>query len=306
MVTILLAKQILVLFLMMGCGFALVKAGLLRAAESRTLSVVTIYLILPCVILNAFQIEDTPEIRSGFLLAVAAAVAIHMLLFALCAVCRGLHLAPVEKASLIYSNAGNLIIPLVTAVLGGEWVIYASAFLCVQMVMLWTHGQSLMQGRTVVNWRKLLSNGNLLAIAVGLVLFFLQIRLPSVIDSTLSSFSAAIGPVSMVMIGMLLADVDWRKVLSGRRVYGILMLKMIVFPGVVLVFLRMLGQMVPVANSRTILLISLLAVITPSATTITQMAQLYGQDAEYAGAINVLTTVVCILTMPLMVFLYLL
>ena len=94
--------------------------------------------------------------------------------------------------------------------------------------------------------------------------------------------------------------------LSGRRIYGILMLNMIVFPGVVRVFLSMLGQMVPMANSRTILLISLLAVITPSATTITQMAQLYGQDAEYAGAINVLTTVVCILTMPLMVFLYLL
>ena len=47
-----------------------------------------------------------------------------------------------------------------------------------------------------------------------------------------------------------------------------------------------------------------LAVITPSATTITQMAQLYDNHAPYASAINVLTTLVCILTMPLMVALY--
>ena len=44
-----------------------------------------------------------------------------------------LHLDAVEKASMIYSNAGNLIIPIVTAVLGKEWVIYSSAFLSVQL-----------------------------------------------------------------------------------------------------------------------------------------------------------------------------
>ena len=57
-------------------------------------------------------------------------------------------------------------------------------------------------------------------------------------------------------------------------------------------------------NTQTILLISLLAVITPSATTITQMAQLYHQNAAYASSINVLTTLICIITMPLMVMFY--
>lgn len=56
---------------------------------------------------------------------------------------------------------------------------------------------------------------------------------------------------------------------------------------------------------KTILLISLMAVITPSATTIVQLAQLYDQDPVYASTINVMTTLVSIITMPLMVMLYL-
>ena len=57
-------------------------------------------------------------------------------------------------------------------------------------------------------------------------------------------------------------------------------------------------------NGSQILLVTLLATITPSASTITQMAQVYGKDARYAGAINVITTLLCMITMPIMVYLY--
>ena len=57
-------------------------------------------------------------------------------------------------------------------------------------------------------------------------------------------------------------------------------------------------------NGSQILLVTLLATITPSASTITQMAQVYGKDARYAGAINVITTLFCMITMPIMVYLY--
>lgn len=83
-----------------------------------------------------------------FLLALFAAVIIHLLLFLICGILgKFLNLTSVEKASLIYSNAGNLIIPLVTSVLGSEWVIYSSGFMCVQTLLLWTHAQSIMQGK---------------------------------------------------------------------------------------------------------------------------------------------------------------
>ena len=78
---------------------------------------------------------------SGFLLALAAALVFHGILFVICTVLSSIfHLGAVEKCSLIYTNAGNIIMPLVAALLGEEWQIYATAFLAVQMTILFSHG----------------------------------------------------------------------------------------------------------------------------------------------------------------------
>ena len=141
MITLQLLQQIIVFFLMMSCGFTVVKCGLIDAKSSRTLSVICIYIIMPCVMINAFQIEYSRSIRNGFLLAVAAAILIHIFLLVFVQIIgKPLKLSVVEKESIIYSNSGNLVIPLVTVVLGEKWVIYASAFLSVQMILMWTHG----------------------------------------------------------------------------------------------------------------------------------------------------------------------
>ena len=270
-IALLLMQQIAVLFLIMGLGFLIVKLGIVKTEDSRVLSMVTIYLVLPCVTIHAFQIEYSTKIRNGFLLAVAVA---------------------------------NLILPLVTSILGEEWVIYASGFMCVQTIIVWTHGQSLMQGQRQANLKKIVQNINLIAILTGLVFFLCNIHLPEIIDSMTSSLAGMIGPISMVMIGMLLAGVDWKLVFGKRRIYGIVFLKMIVVPGIITLCLKLAAPLIPMENAKTILLISLLAVIAPTAVTITQMAQLYKRDAAYASSINVFTTLVCIVTMPLMVMLY--
>ena len=64
-ISLLLMQQIAQLFLVLLMGYAVVKTGLLKASDSKVLSVVFVYLVMPCVVLNAFQIKDTPEIRTG-------------------------------------------------------------------------------------------------------------------------------------------------------------------------------------------------------------------------------------------------
>jgi hypothetical protein len=59
-----------------------------------------------------------------------------------------------------------------------------------------------------------------------------------------------------------------------------------------------------VTNGDQILLVTFFAVITPAASSITQFAQVYGKDEAYAGAVNIVTTLLCIITMPLMVAAY--
>ena len=292
MITLQLLQQIIVFFLMMACGFAVVKCGLIDAKSSRTLSVICIYIIMPCVMINAFQIEYSRSIRNGFLLAIAAAVLIHIFLLVFTQIIgKPLKLSVVEKESIIYSNSGNLVIPLVTVVLGEEWVIYASAFRSVQMILMWTHGQSLMEAKAGINWKKILCNINLIAIILGIVLFFTQIRLPVIFGNTMSQISATLGPVCMIMLGMTMTEVT--------------ILKMVVTPLIVLLLLKYLPLASLVKDGKTILLISLMAVITPSATTIVQLAQLYDREPVYASTINVMTTLVSIVTMPLMVMFYL-
>ena len=143
-------------------AYALVKLRVLRSEDSRTLSLIMLYLICPCTIISAFQIDSTPELRSGLLLAFAAAVIIHVGLLIFNMIIRTpLRMSPVEQASVIYSNAGNLIIPIVCALLGQEWVVYTCAYICVQIVLQWTHCKPLISGETHLDIKKIITNVNM-------------------------------------------------------------------------------------------------------------------------------------------------
>ena len=73
-ISLLLMEEIIKLFVIMFMGYTVVKAGLMKSSESKSVSVIMVYLVIPCVILNAFQVEYTPDVQKGLLLACAAAV----------------------------------------------------------------------------------------------------------------------------------------------------------------------------------------------------------------------------------------
>ena len=301
----LLFNEIAVLFLIMGLGFLLVKTKVLKSADSRMLSMILIWLINPAVVLKAFQIDFTPEVRDRFLLAAGVAVAVNLLLMLITwGYGKLLKLDAVERTSVMYSNAGNLVIPLVSAILGDEWVIYASAFMCVQLAFLWTHGQAQIGGNGGSSWKKILLNANLIAIVAGAVMLLTGFRLPPVIQNVCGQLGGTIGPVSMIMLGMLLADVKWGELLRQPRNWLVMALKLVITPMVVLLMLKLSGAAGLVEDGNTIVYISFMAVITPCATTVTQLAQMYRNRPAYASALNAMTTVISIVSMPLMTGLY--
>lgn len=105
-ISLLLMQQIAQLFLILLMGYAVVKTDLLKASDSKVLSVVFVYLVMPCVVLNAFQIKDTPEIRTGLLYSMGIAVGMHVVFLLLNALFRkALKLDAVEQVNIIYSNA---------------------------------------------------------------------------------------------------------------------------------------------------------------------------------------------------------
>ena len=301
----LLLQQMLQFFLMILLGFIVVKAGLLKTEDSKVLSAVSIYLVMPCVIINAFQIESDEQTTKGLLLAFGAAAVIHGVLLCLSSVLRKLlHLDAVEQVSVIYSNAGNIIIPVVLSVLGQEWVLYSSAFISVQIILLWTHCRGVLNGKKSLVVKDILGNVNIIAILTGVLLFLFQIHLPQVVLDTCSSVGALLAPLGMIIIGMLAAGMNLRRIFSQPRIYRTVALRLLVCPLVILLMIGMSRAYLLMPDARTILFISFLACTAPASATITQMAQIYERDAEYAGAVNIVTTLFCLLTMPVMTELY--
>lgn len=305
MIALILTKKIISMAVMMLLGFLMVRLKLLKGSDSKVLSTVSLYIIMPCVLISSFQVEFTKEVREGILLALGAAVLVHAVLILVNEpMKRWLKLDAVEQASVIYSNSGNLIIPLVTAILGKEWVIYSSAFLSVQMVMLWSHGKSLICGEKGLDLKKILCNVNMISILVGILLMLLGLKLPDLVSDTMDSFAGMVGPMAMLVTGMLMGEMNLKKIFLSCRLWGISALRLVAVPLLILLILKYCGLAGLVPNGSSILLVTILAVITPSASTITQLSQVYGLDAEWAGAINVLTTILCVATMPLMIAIY--
>lgn len=304
-ISILLMQQIVQLFLMIFMGYLIVKTGLVRDDDSKVLSKIILYLIVPCVIINAFQVDYTTDTVKGLLIAFAASVMTQVILLVVISVAgKLLHLNEVEVASVYYSNSGNLIVPIVTFILGQEWVLYGCVFMSVQLVFLWTHCKKIISREASYDWKKIILNINMISIFIGVVLFFTKIRLPEIIGNTLASVGTIIGPASMIVTGMLFAGMNLKQIFANKRVYFITFLRLIAVPLIALALIKLSNLASFSADGNKIMLIVFLAIITPSASTVTQMCQVYGNDSKYASAINVMTTLLSVIAMPVMVMLF--
>lgn len=304
-ISLLLIKQIIQLFIMIFMGFVIVKANLLKSEDSKVLSVIILYLIVPCVIVNAFQVDYTKDTVQGLLITLAASVLTQVILLIIISVAgKVMYLNEVEVASIYYSNSGNLIVPIVTFILGKEWVLYGCVFMSVQLIFTWTHCKKIISRETAYDWKKIVLNINMISIAIGIILFFTQIHFPADITDTLSSVGNMIGPASMIVTGMLFAGMDFKQIFANKRVYFVSFLRLIIIPVIALFLIKWSRLSCFSLNGNRLMLIVFLSVITPSASTVTQMCQVYGNDSQYASAINVVTTLFAIVTMPLMVMLF--
>ena len=304
-ISFLLLKKIIELFLMIAVGYIMVKMKILKKEDSKVLSKLSLYVIMPCIFINAFQVPYTSNILIGLGIGALVAILIHIIFYLLIILLRkGLKMTEVEVASIMYSNAGNLIIPIVMSILGPEWVIFSLSYLTVQLILLWTHCKILMSGRKTIQLRDILGNINMIALAIGLILFLLRFQLPVILQNTMGNIASMIAPMSMIIAGMLIAEMPFLDMFRKPRIYLIASMRLILFPLIILLLVVMSGIIHKLPDGETILLITLLATMTPAASTIIQMAQIYDLDGHYASNINIVTTLLSIITMPLLVGIY--
>ena len=304
-ISLLLMEEIVKLFVIMFMGYAVVKAGLMKSSESKSVSVILVYLVIPCVIIKAFQVDYTPDVQKGLFLAIAAAVAIHILFLLITVLLKKVfQMDVIEQATSIYSNAGILVIPLVQELLGQDYVIYSSAYIAVQLILLWTQGKNMLCEEEKLEWKKVFLNVNIISIIAGIVLFLFRIKLPAGVQDVLGMMNNMIGPLGMLLAGMAIAEVPLKSIFTKRRNYLSVVFRLLLYPVLGLFLMKAIQIIVNLENSSQILLTVYLACVTPACASVTSMAQLYDKDAAYASSLYVLTTLLSIVTMPVMVYLY--
>ena len=291
MLSLLLFQRIAELFLMIFMGWIVVKVGVLKTEDSRCLSMILLYVITYCVFFNAFQIERTPEVVSMMLLLARLAAVIF-------------HMDVVEEASSAYPNSGNMTIPLVNAIFGPEWVVFVTLYNMIQSLFVWTHCRMFMSGERKFSLKKILWNINIIAILLGAALFFLDIRLPKILSDTLTSVSSMLGPTAMLIVGMLMADLKLEDLKGYRRIWKPVLFRLVVLPLVLIFLARVLHLSSLNPQRETLVLVALIPAFAPAANVVAQFSQIYDLDAKYAGLINAVTMLLCIVTMPLLVAVY--
>ena len=218
------AGQVVMLFLLMGTGIAAVKTGVLKPEGKQTLSNLLVYLVVPAMIVNSYRMEFSMEILHNLL------AAFGMSLLALL-IGTGITLAltarrkdsrtPIFRFACIFSNAAYMGFPLISALFGSEGLLYASAYVTVFNILLWTMGYGFVSGSSDPKevLRSLLHTPVLYAMVIGLCIYLLQIPVPQLIAQPLELMANMTTPLSMVITGMLLAAGDLGCIVRSKPVW---------------------------------------------------------------------------------------
>lgn len=303
---ILIFKQIISMFIMILVGFILIRLKIIKNNAGLYLAKIVIYVVLPCTIVNAFQIERNPNVINGMIFAFVIALICNIFLVVFSKLLSIiLKLNTIEQATIAYPNSGEMLIPLVTSVLSPDMVIYSCAFMIVQILFMFTHGMSLLSENNNNDKLSIIKNQNVIAIIIGICLFIFNIKIPSIISSTMNSFSGMIAPMSMLIIGCSMANCNLKDKINNKRIYGIILLRQIIVPIIYLLVIKLLNLKTFMVGAEGILLIIYMAMASSPATTIVNIVQSYNKDVEYASIINVIGVSLLIITLPVMIFIYL-
>ena len=296
-----LALQVLVMFLLVGIGYAMFRAGKITMEGNRVIGNILIYLSLPAVILKSLMVERTAAHTE----ALVWGTAIAFLLLVLAAVVARLVCGrdAVGNFAGTFSNPSFFGIPLIVATIGEKSVFYNVGFIALMNMGQWTYGVSLLTRehgepaptpRDVA--RSIVTAPFMVAALVGIALYASQLALPGVVTTCLDDVAALNTPLAMFMIGVYLAQTDVRRMFTRVANYRVSLARIVVAPLASLALLTVLP--IPSYHMRMALLI---ASACPVGANVAVYAQLHDADYSYAVETVVISVLLSILTVPAVV-----
>ncbi len=290
------------LFLIIVPGIFFAKKKILTDEQMNGISSVVVNLTWPCLVVHSLQMEASPEIlkNAGLLILFMCGILVISWLIAI-----GVKKpARLEKEKsylfiymLIFANTGFMGIPAAQALYGQEGVFYMALADSLSDVFVFSVGVYLMQkatGRSEQrNYKALLSPG-VFSIAIGVILFLTGTTLPPVLGGTVETIGSATTPLAMLIVGYQLGKAEMKTLFTGRDGYLLAGIKLLALPLLVTAAMFLCyGSLSLFAK------VVVLTTAMPAATCSVIFTEKYHGDVSYATKGVVLTTVLSIVTVPL-------
>lgn len=292
-------NQTVIMLILIIVGIICAKLKLISSSTNKELSQFVLQVVNPVVIFMSYQKDYEARLVKNLLLmfafsAVAFAVTI-LLAYLFIWKKEGRH-TEVERFSAIYSNCAFMGIPLVNALFGSEGVFYLTAFLTVFNLVIWTHGVITISGekdfRQVI---KVFYSPTIIAIALGIITFFLKIKLPAVPTSALQFIANINTPMAMIVSGVTISSTKIGELLKNARIYYVCLVKLIIVPLVVALI------MMPFSIDEMVRMTIVVTVAAPPAAMCTLFCLKYNKNSVYASEIFAAGTILSVVTLPVVV-----
>ena len=290
-----LLKQLMIMSIFICIGYILFKKKMITVNGSKELSNLLLYIVLPAVIINSYNVKSTPERVEGIIISFIVSLIALILSICVCALVYGKR-KKIEHFGVSFSNAGFMGIPIATAIIGNENVFYISAFVALLNILQWTYGVVVMtESKDCIKLDKLIKNPILIAMVIGLSIFFLQIPVPEVATKTISSLASLNAPMAMIILGVYLAQTDIKSVFVGKEMYISSFIRLVFIP----VFTLLMLYFLPI--NQNIKLAVIIAASAPIGSNVAVFAQIYDLDYTYAVKTVCLTTILSVISMPFII-----
>ena len=288
-------------------GFLICKFKKAAAEHLSSISAILVYVCSPCLMVNSFLNLDFSWRGFGnmalFFLATAVLQIVFMVILYL--IFRKKYTDSkyrILTIGAVLGNVGFFGLPIVRAILpdNPEVMCYSSVFVMSMNLLSFTMGVfCLTNDKKFISFKSALLNPTTFSIMVALPLYFFGVRryLPPLLLNGISLVGNMSTPLCMIVLGIRLATVSFKKLFTRPIIYIICALKLLVFP----LFCYFAVYFIPLDFSFKASILILSAV--PDASFILTLAEIHQSETELAANCVLVTTLLCFITIPVLVLL---
>lgn len=286
----------LMMFLLVGIGFFIRKKGIVNTEGRMNMIDLCLYITLPFNVLHSFlrKWDWNLFIACGVILLLSIGFNVISVFFSTILYKKQeINRQKSLKYGTIISNSGFLGNPMVEGIYGSEGLLYAALFMLPVRIVMWTIGIAVfLKGRKEKLWKNVLTHPCIVAIYVGVIVMVCGIQFPTFVEKTIVGISGCNTPLSMMLIGMMLAEVKPKGLIDKTMVFYTA-IRLLVIPAVVFAitaFLPLDGML----RGITVIMAGMPAPITTAL-----LSAKYGGDEKYATGMVFLSTISSLITLPI-------